>query len=170
MKSAPRPPLRNRPRKVATQRTGKRYLVIGGHGMLGSHIVEALLARGEEHVGVLDLSRSPLFADEPAVRFHQGSILDRDVLRRACEGVDTVLHTAASVSFWADLPFELGPTRGQRAGHRGRDRRLHRRFREAAPVYVVVLGRGAAGSHARRARIRRREHALSVSAARFIGI
>jgi hypothetical protein len=32
--------------------------------MLGSHIVEGLLARGEERVRILDVAPSPLFEDE----------------------------------------------------------------------------------------------------------
>src|SRR5262245_32282448 len=58
--------VRTRPTKIGTARTGKSYLVIGGHGFLGSHVVEALLARGEDRVRVLDLRSSPLFAPEVA--------------------------------------------------------------------------------------------------------
>src|SRR5262245_22666342 len=60
--------LRNVPRKVPTAKTGKRYLVVGGHGFLGSHIVEALLARGEDRIRVLDIAPSPLFAGEIEAR------------------------------------------------------------------------------------------------------
>lgn len=35
--------------------TGESYLVIGGCGFLGRHIVEALVARGEKQVAVFDL-------------------------------------------------------------------------------------------------------------------
>jgi sterol-4alpha-carboxylate 3-dehydrogenase (decarboxylating) len=104
-----KPPARNLPSKITTTRTGKRYLVIGGHGFLGSHIVEALLARGEDKVAIFDLSASSLFAAEVAagtVQFHQGNVLDLERLKAACRGVDTVFHTAASVDFWSDLPFE----------------------------------------------------------------
>lgn len=103
---------RHRPERVVTSRTDKRYLVLGGHGMLGSHIVEALLARGERQVEVFDRLASPLFAEELSsgqVRFHQGDILDRAQLTRACTGIDTVFHTAAAVNFWANLPFEYAP-------------------------------------------------------------
>ena len=36
----------------------------GGHGLLGSNLVEALLARGEKNIRILDLSDSPLFQPE----------------------------------------------------------------------------------------------------------
>lgn len=102
--------LRHRPTRTPTRRTGKTYLVTGGHGMLGSHLVEALLARGEDRIHIFDLAPSPLFEDEARrglVTFHAGNLLDRARLDGACRGVETVFHTAASVNYWADLPFEL---------------------------------------------------------------
>jgi sterol-4alpha-carboxylate 3-dehydrogenase (decarboxylating) len=101
--------VRHHPPKIATAKTDKSYLVVGGHGLLGSHVVEALLARGERNIHVYDRTPSSLFADEVArglVTFHRDDILDRAQLAAACRGIDTVIHTAASVNFWADLPFE----------------------------------------------------------------
>src|SRR4051794_29017339 len=103
---------RNVPTRVATQKTGKSYLVVGGHGMLGSHIVEGLLARGEERVAIFDVRESPLFAAEiarGAVKVWTGDVADRAAIGRACKGADTVFHTAASVNFWATRAFEYGP-------------------------------------------------------------
>src|SRR6478672_6532622 len=100
---------RHRPRQVATAKTGKRYLVVGGHGLFGSHLVEGLLARGEDHVRIFDRVESPMFAEEVArgaVTVQQGDLSDVQALRRACSGVDVVFHTAASVNYWYDLPFE----------------------------------------------------------------
>ncbi|HWB78541.1 MAG TPA: NAD-dependent epimerase/dehydratase family protein [Nannocystaceae bacterium] len=100
---------RNRPTRVATEATGKRYLVVGGHGLLGSHLVEGLLARGEAKVRVLDVAPSTLFDEEVArghVEVQVGDVRDRDAVRQACRGVDVVFHTAAAVNYWANLPFE----------------------------------------------------------------
>jgi sterol-4alpha-carboxylate 3-dehydrogenase (decarboxylating) len=104
--------VRHHPSKIATEKTGKAYLVVGGHGLLGSHVVEGLLARGERNIHVYDRTPSSLFDDEVAsglVTFHQGDILDRARLTAACRRIDTVIHTAASVNYWADLPFEYAP-------------------------------------------------------------
>jgi sterol-4alpha-carboxylate 3-dehydrogenase (decarboxylating) len=104
--------MRHHPTRIATERTDKAYLVVGGHGLLGSHVVEALLARGERNVHVFDRAPSSLFADEVAegrVTTLQGDIRDGAQVRAACRGMDTVIHTAASVNYWADLPFEYDP-------------------------------------------------------------
>lgn len=74
------------------------YLVTGGAGLIGSHIVETLVKDGER-VRVLDnLSTgrkeniTPLLAQ---VEFIEGDLRDEETVRRAVEGVDFVLHQAA---------------------------------------------------------------------------
>ncbi|MFN3408927.1 MAG: NAD-dependent epimerase/dehydratase family protein [Limisphaerales bacterium] len=75
-----------------------RILVTGGAGFIGSHIVEHFQGRAE--VRVLDNLRSGFrhnlagFAHE----FIEASILDRDAVRRAMQGVDYVFHLAAMIS------------------------------------------------------------------------
>ncbi|MBB3050298.1 nucleoside-diphosphate-sugar epimerase [Prauserella isguenensis] len=64
----------------------ERYLVTGSAGHLGEAVVRSLRARGDDVVG-LDILDSP-FTSVP------GSITDRDVVRRALDGVTRVLHTA----------------------------------------------------------------------------
>ncbi len=77
------------------------YRVTGGAGFIGSHVVEALVRRGER-VQVLDnLStgrRENLVAAGGQVELIEGDIRDRDVLGWAIGGVDYVLHLAAMVS------------------------------------------------------------------------
>ncbi len=72
----------------------KRCLVTGGGGYLGRNLVSALRARGCE-VHVLDLAPAP----EPAegVRWFRGDVRDYADVLAACEGVDTVFHTAAVI-------------------------------------------------------------------------
>jgi 3beta-hydroxy-delta5-steroid dehydrogenase/steroid delta-isomerase len=71
---------------------GGARLVTGGSGYLGSHLVRALLARGER-VHAFDVR--PLALAHPRLRVFQGDVRSEDDLRRACAGVDTVFHTAS---------------------------------------------------------------------------
>ena len=77
-------------------------LVTGGAGFIGSHLADALLARGGSVVVLDDQSTGRIanldaVVDHPRFRFVHGSILDElltDDLVRRC---DTVVHLAAAV-------------------------------------------------------------------------
>ncbi len=73
------------------------YLVTGGAGFIGSHLVEELIRRGEQ-VRVLDnLSTGKLrnLAHIPGVEFQEGDLADPAACARATEGIEYVLHQAA---------------------------------------------------------------------------
>jgi UDP-glucose 4-epimerase len=75
-----------------------RILVTGGAGFIGSHIVEHFQGRAE--VRVLDNLRSGFKRNLATLphEFVEASILDRDTVRRAMQGVDYVFHLAAMIS------------------------------------------------------------------------
>jgi UDP-glucose 4-epimerase len=79
-----------------------RYLITGGAGFIGSHMADALVARGSE-VTILDnvstgrLANIQHLVDHRSVRFHEGSILDEDTIRKLVDDTDVVVHLAASV-------------------------------------------------------------------------
>jgi len=82
----------------------KKVLVTGGAGFIGSHTVDALIARGDT-VRVFDnlnpqvhgsSARKPLYLHED-VEFVQGDVRDRDSLKKAIEEVDIIIHDAAEV-------------------------------------------------------------------------
>jgi UDP-glucose 4-epimerase len=77
------------------------YLVTGGAGFIGSHIVAALVKRGDK-VRVLDSlitgHRHNLAGFETQVEFVQGDLVNERDVRRALEGVEVVLHQAALAS------------------------------------------------------------------------
>lgn len=79
-----------------------KYLVTGGAGFVGSHLVDALAARGDEVVVLDDLStghRSNLSCalSTGRVRTEVGSVLDEAVVERCMRSVDACFHLAAVV-------------------------------------------------------------------------
>jgi nucleoside-diphosphate-sugar epimerase len=80
----------------------KRVLVTGASGFIGGHACEALLRAGyrvralmrptsdASHLAGLDVERA------------EGDLSDADSLRRACKGVDVVVHTAAPVGSFGE--------------------------------------------------------------------
>jgi len=112
-------------------------LVTGATGLLGSHIVEKLLAAGEP---VRALVRSPAGASQlpPSADLEaaQGDVTDAASLEAAMKGVRTVYHAAAQVGDWG--PWE--------------------RF-----VAVTIRGTANALAAARAAGVRRFLHVSSIS-------
>jgi len=73
------------------------YLVTGGAGFIGSHLVEELVRRGER-VRVVDnfaTGKRQNLAHVPSAEIVEGDLADLDVARRAVAGMDYVLHQAA---------------------------------------------------------------------------
>lgn len=74
------------------------YLVTGGAGFIGSHIVEDLVKRGDQ-VSVLDNfetgKKTNLSSVINRIRLIKGDIRDLKTCHEACRGVDYVLHEAA---------------------------------------------------------------------------
>lgn len=72
-------------------------LVTGAAGFLGSHLVGALLARGDR-VRALDLPRAAWHRVSTAEQLH-ADIRDANAVRAALRGVDRVFHVAAIYEF-----------------------------------------------------------------------
>jgi UDP-glucose 4-epimerase len=83
--------------------TGRRVLVIGGAGFIGSHVVDQLVQEGVAEIVIYDdFTRGRqehlqgALAD-PRVKVFElgGNVLHRDLLGTAMKGVDVVFHLAA---------------------------------------------------------------------------
>ena len=88
---------------------GKKFLVTGGAGFIGSHIVDDLLRKGAKAVVIYDNFSSGSnynikhLLNDNRVILIQGDILDFDHLRRAIKGVDVVSHQAAQLEIFKAL-------------------------------------------------------------------
>ena len=82
---------------------GKRFVVVGGSGLIGSHTVDRLLCEDVEEIIVYDNfvrgSRDHLLEamKDSRVKIYDagGDIMQADILESAFEGVDGVFHLAA---------------------------------------------------------------------------
>ena len=78
------------------------YLITGGAGFVGSHLADALIARGDSVIVLDDLStgRRENFEhhlNSNSFEFVEGSILDVDLVSQLVRRADHVLHLAAAV-------------------------------------------------------------------------
>ena len=73
------------------------WLVTGGAGYIGAHVVRALVHDGAEVVVLDDLSTGNGSRVDPAAAFVEGSVLDRGLVRRVLRehGVTGLVHIAA---------------------------------------------------------------------------
>ena len=97
---------------------GRRILITGGSGTIGSRLVEHVLARQPEVVRIFGRDETKQFyqrqryRDRRDVRFLIGDVRDRDRILRATEGIDVVFHCAAlkHVESGEYNPFEAALT------------------------------------------------------------
>jgi UDP-N-acetylglucosamine/UDP-N-acetylgalactosamine 4-epimerase len=81
--------------------SGKNFLVTGGAGFIGSHIVAYLLDNGAGKVRVLDnlatgaAANAAMFRSYGQYEFIEGDIRNAKTCQVACEGIDHVSHQAA---------------------------------------------------------------------------
>jgi UDP-glucose 4-epimerase len=87
------------------------YLITGISGFIGSSLAHELLNRGEQVRGVDNFStgnRDNLADILKQIEVREADILDLEAMKRACEGVDFVLHQAAIPSVPKSVVDPLG--------------------------------------------------------------
>jgi UDP-glucose 4-epimerase len=77
---------------------GSRFLVTGGSGFVGSHVVDELVAGGAKEVVVFDkvvrAENLEQAAEAGSIRVVEGDVTDREALAEAAAGVDGAFHLA----------------------------------------------------------------------------
>jgi UDP-glucose 4-epimerase len=89
-----------RPADGRASETSLKIAVTGVAGFIGSNLAERLLARGDEVLGLDDLSHGTLdnlegVRHHPRFHFHQGTILEARDLAAIARGADALIHLAA---------------------------------------------------------------------------
>lgn len=84
---------------------GKSILVTGGTGSFGKQFVETVLTKypgvkkiivySRDELKQFEMSQRFSMSEYPVMRYFIGDVRDGDRLRRACEGVDIIIHAAA---------------------------------------------------------------------------
>jgi UDP-N-acetylglucosamine/UDP-N-acetyl-alpha-D-glucosaminouronate 4-epimerase len=92
------------PAAHGVRRSGHSYLITGGAGFIGSHLVEALRASGQaSRVTILDdlstgrLSNIEHLLGDPQLQFVEGSVTNAELVDELIERVDVCVHLASAV-------------------------------------------------------------------------
>ena len=72
-----------------------KYLILGGNGFIGTHVVERLLAEGG-HVRVYDRADNRFLGRQPQVEYIYGEMGNRGLIRAALTDIDVVCHLAST--------------------------------------------------------------------------
>ena len=119
-----------------------KALVTGGTGFVGSHLIDTLLAQGDQ---VTALVRSPAKAarlSAAGVRLVEGDLHATEQLRAAARGADVVYHVAGRVSAPDDAAF-------LRANRDGTANVLAAAVASGLPRFVLVSSMAAGGPSGR---------------------
>ncbi len=80
-----------------------RTLITGATGFIGGHVAQACAARGWPLVAVVRPASSTKALEELGATLHRGDFGDPELLRRALEDVEVVVHCAAKVGNWGPV-------------------------------------------------------------------
>ena len=78
-------------------------LLTGATGFVGSHVAEALVARGDTVRTLARNGSDTAFIESLGVVVVRGDLTDAEAIKRAVEGCDVVVHCAAKVGDWGHV-------------------------------------------------------------------
>jgi UDP-glucose 4-epimerase len=84
-----------------------RTLVTGGAGFIGSHVVDALVGRGDDVVILDDLSSARREHLNPSAEFVEGRLEDLNDVRRAVDGCEIIFHLGAHRSIFRSVEHPI---------------------------------------------------------------
>jgi UDP-glucose 4-epimerase len=93
-----------------------RVLVTGGAGFIGSNLVDALVARGDDVVVFDDISTGFRDNVHPGARLVVGDVADPAAVRAAVEGCEVVFHQAAHRAVFRSVEHPLETDRANVGG------------------------------------------------------
>jgi nucleoside-diphosphate-sugar epimerase len=80
-----------------------RYLITGATGFVGGHVAEACVQRGHPVVSIARPTSDTALLQSWGVTIHRGELGDPQLVRKALEDVDVVVHCAAKVGDWGPV-------------------------------------------------------------------
>jgi dihydroflavonol-4-reductase len=87
-----------------------RTLVTGANGLIGAHLLRALLAEGADVTALVRPSADTSHIADLPVAFVVGDVLEPLSLSEAMAGQDVVFHTAVAFSYWGHEPAAMKRT------------------------------------------------------------
>ena len=120
-------------------------VVTGGCGFIGSHVVDALAARGDAVTVLDDLSSGTVDHLNARADLRNGSILDAAIVDSAVRGADCIFHLAA----WAWVPRSIeDPLGTHQVNVTGTLNLLEAARRHRVPRFVYVSSSSVYGNQA----------------------
>lgn len=123
-----------------------RAFVTGGTGFVGSHLVEALRARGDEVTALVRTPAKASLLTELGATLVPGDLHTMDALRRGLDGADVAYHVAGAVAAFDEAAY----LRGNRDGTTN----ILRAAEAAGTARFVLVSSMAAGGPSRPGRAR----------------
>ena len=81
----------------------RTFLVTGATGFVGSHVAEALVARGDAARTIARPGSDTTLLDRLGATIVRGDLTDPEAAKRAAEGVDAIIHCGAKVGDWGPV-------------------------------------------------------------------